>query len=686
MPTRDARLTMSQQPVQPYFELSYAPGHRSKLYNILVVVVDDLRSDHMRAWGYDRDTTPCLDRRIPSGTLFRNCSTPVGWTLPACASIITGHEPDDHGLVDHNRKFLKPKLGHYLGDTYHRLGIVNNGNVVTDSISSETLERLGLARRPAKWRFFGWDAGFDRYLWTPREDHTRPFDLARQFLDGLPTTADGKPWFLFFHTNVVHDYHMDREYYREGRDWLGEEVHPLMLSVRDGPEPWRHPPDGLDHETEKRHMQAKYDAGIRFADREIDEILQRVDFETTIVFFLSDHGEGFEPELGRVHHCGRLHGDLLRVPLVVWLPPELQARYDPPAVERRHASTLDVVPTILTLLGDAVAGFPGRFLFDLSVHRRLTASDRGYIYWNEDCVRESYDTCRVEIRSELVYPVKRIQARKNDALKEYAFNLAYDPGERRNLLAATPERPPNFEPVTFIVAVNDRDELRHNILSSPVARSRGHEWIFVDNQGNARYASISRLYHEAARQARNDLVFFIHQDVLLPEGWEEQLFSQLLELERIDPRWGVLGAVGALPPVEGSPKQLRGHWCDPSGHYRLGPLPCEVQALDEQWLGFRKQRGLSFDPELPGFHCYGIDISLEARERGMKTYAIDDFVWHKHLDSSGHLVARREDSPKIRRRWSEEFMKEFLPSADYVERKWEKYLPFQTTSWNWDKR
>lgn len=676
---------MSDLPANPSLELSYAPGPRAGRFNILVAIVDDLRADHLRAYGYDRETTPFLDARIPSGTVFTNCYSPVGWTLPGCASIITGQEPEDHGLIDHNRKFRSPKIGHYLGDGYWRIGITNNGNVVTDSISQETLEGLGLARRPAKWKFFGWDSGFDRYLWTPREDHVRPFRLACEFLDGLPGTAEGKPWFLLFHTNIVHDYHMDREYYREARDWLGEEVHPLLLSVRDGPEPWRHPPDGIDHEAERRILGAKYDAGIRFADRKLEEVLRRVSFDDTIVLFVSDHGEGFEPEVGRVHHCGRLHDDLLHVPLVVWLPPMLRKTFRLPAVETRHCSTLDIVPSILTLLGDAVAGFPGRLLFDLSTHRRLVGCDRGYVYWNEDLVRESYDTCRIEIRSELIYPLKRIRVRKNDALKEYAYNLAYDPRERRNLVAPLPPPIPGFEPISFVVAVNDRDELRHNLLSSPVAASPDHEWILVENEGNRRHSNISKLYHEAMGRARNDLVFFLHQDVFLPEGWEERLFAQLAEVEGRDPLWGVVGAVGALPPIPGASKELRGHWCDPSGHYRLGPLPCEVEALDEQWLGVRKRSGVGFDPDLPGFHCYGIDLSLAAREKGLKSYALDAFVWHKHRDSSGHIVASREDSPKIRRRWSEDFMREFKPSADYVERKWKKYLPFQTTSWNWGR-
>jgi arylsulfatase A-like enzyme len=658
-------------------------GIMQKNYNVLFLVIDDLRSDHMRAHGYERATTPNLDQRMAKGTVFTQCFSPVGWTLPACASIVTGYEPDDHGLSDHNQRFNKSKLGEYLGARYYSLGIVNNGNLVPDSISPEVLDRLGFARRPAKWKFFGWDQGFDRYLWTHREDHLTPFQQACDFLDSSPASSGGKPWFLFFHTNIVHDYHMDRKYYLEGSRWLGEEIHPLLRSISDGPEIWRTPVDGLDHEAIKRHLIAKYDAGIQFMDLKVNEILSRVNFDETIVVFVSDHGEGFEPEIGRVHHCGRLHNDLTHIPLIIWLPDELRSRYAPPEIEDRRCSTIDIVPTILTLLGEPAGNLPGHFLFDLTAHRAIRGSDRGYIYWNEDCVRESYDTSKIEIRSELIFPLKHISARKDDEVREYVYNLADDPGERVNLRHQLSRAAPNFEPITFVVAINDTDELHHNLLNSPIVKSPEHEWILVENHGNSRYPNISCLYEDALRRASNDLVFFMHQDLFLPEGWEEKMFAALLELETLDPEWGVLGAVGVTAPLSGSPQQLVGHWCDPNGYYSRRPLPREVQSLDEQWLGLRKRRGLAFDEKLPGFHCYGIDISLTARQQGLKSYAIDAFVWHKYRDSKGHLIARREDSSKILQRRSHEFKKDFLSSAEYVERKWKMFLPFCSTSMTW---
>ena len=197
-----------------------------------------------------------------------------------------------------------------------------------------------------------------------------------------------------------------------------------------------------------------------------------------------------------------------------------------------------------------------------------------------------------------------------------------------------PYRP--LEPISFVTVVNDYKELEHNLLSSPVANSAFHEWIIIDNTDNLLSMDICKLYCSALVRARNDLVFFFHQDVYLPSGWEADVFAALSELEAIDPIWGVLGAVGVLPcGAEGEP--MRGHWADPhrpAPQYH-GPLPSEVLSLDELWLGMRKRRGLSFDPELPGFHCYGIDLSLTASKHGCRSYAIDAFVWHKYRDFSG---------------------------------------------------
>lgn len=244
------------------------------------------------------------------------------------------------------------------------------------------------------------------------------------------------------------------------------------------------------------------------------------------------------------------------------------------------------------------------------------------------------------------------------------------------------------EAFTAVVVVNDFEEARYNLFASPVYSARRHEWIVIDNVNNKAGDSMSRLYFEAASVARNDLVFFLHQDVWLPEAWEQQMYHTLAKVERMDPSWGVVGAVGVVSfDVPGQP--FRGHWAGVAGYEgdepikRLGPPPCEVQSLDELWLGYRRSRGLAFDPDMPGWHCYGIDLCLAAQSMGFKSYALDALTWHKYKNNKGERILRRQDSEKIVARGTPEWKAGADLSKSYVRAKWARYLPFRSTSMEW---
>jgi hypothetical protein len=253
-----------------------------------------------------------------------------------------------------------------------------------------------------------------------------------------------------------------------------------------------------------------------------------------------------------------------------------------------------------------------------------------------------------------------------------------------SVIAALADEP--REPISFVTVVNDFAELKHNLLASPIAGSAFHEWIVIDNTGNRLSDDICKLYCDAQARAAHDLVFFFHQDVYIPGGWERNLFRALAQLEMIDPNWGVLGAVGVLSSDASGPP-MRGHWADPHQSERqfFGPLPCPVGSLDELWLGIRKRRGLSFDPELPGFHCYGIDLCLTAASQGLRCYAIDAFVAHKYRDANGAQITRTLASQKILQRSTPQFAAAVKSSKDYVAKKWRARLPFRSTSMAWEK-
>jgi hypothetical protein len=206
---------------------------------------------------------------------------------------------------------------------------------------------------------------------------------------------------------------------------------------------------------------------------------------------------------------------------------------------------------------------------------------------------------------------------------------------------------------TFVVAVNDKDILRENFLSSPCLRhDRSHQVLLQEG-----FASAAEAYNAAIEDSVNDLMVFVHQDVWLPESWSTNLESAIQELDATDPNWGVLGCIGTAADTSG-----RGFV------YSLGrgaegePLhrPEIVQTLDELVLVIRKSSGLRFDMSLPNFHFYGTDICLRATVRGLNCYAIPAPCVH---NTQQNLV----------------LPKEFYESYAYIRRTWRNHLPIHTT-------
>lgn len=644
--------------------------------NIVLVVADCLRPD-LPVLGYPRDTTPRLDSFLRGARGFTRCWSVCGWTLPACASIVTGQPPSVHGLTDHDGSFAHPKLGHWLPPDYLRQGIGNNGNLVPDDIDEAYLKRLG-AERNGKWRRFGWNDGFDRYDWFHRLDHDGPFARAEAFL--REQAGADRPHFLFLHTNLAHDYSLDRPYYRSVPEWFDGELPPQLHGFADGPGAWRALRETFDDAYLAHQIKARYDCGVLELDRRLAALFQHIDFERTIVVLASDHGEGFRPDLARVHHCGRLHEDLLRVPLFLWAPQRFGLRV---GLDPRVCSTLDIVPTLLQVLGLDPGGLPGHALLEppKAQHRPLQCEDRAYAYWPGELQRRSYETCRIGIDAELTWPLKTVRLRMDEREIAHCYNLANDPEETRDLLALPPARLPSL---SIVVVVNDWAEFRQHADASPLYRGGRHQWILLDNCGNRLAQDICRLYAQGAVQAEGELLVFAHQDVLFPPGWEQDLESALAQLASLDPHWGVIGSVGiALDPLDPAGRRFVGHWCDPGGHRRQGPFPARVQSLDEQWLCIRRASGLRFDEALPGFHCYGVDLCMQAQAMGLSCYAIDAFVWHKFRGPDGRLPLAPRESDKIMRRATAEFVSDAQRGYQYVGRKWSSRMPFHSTSMSW---
>ena len=164
----------------------------------------------------------------------------------------------------------------------------------------------------------------------------------------------------------------------------------------------------------------------------------------------------------------------------------------------------------------------------------------------------------------------------------------------------------------------------------------------VQNLGNS-YSAAEAL-NLGWEQSDTDLVVFCHEDVEFPVEWISRVDKATHQLEAAGgpPSWGVLGPVGRLG------KQFAGFYGDAVTAVRYGPLPGQVDTLDELCMIVRRDLDLRFDESLGGFHLYGADLAMQCTEHGLENYAIDAFVWH-HTSSRGSY-SRPAEYHRIRRR------------------------------------
>ncbi len=206
--------------------------------------------------------------------------------------------------------------------------------------------------------------------------------------------------------------------------------------------------------------------------------------------------------------------------------------------------------------------------------------------------------------------------------------------------------------IEFVTPSHNPRILEKNLLKSKIFKK--YKLII-----QADYTNISKAYNEAATNA--DIVIYVHHDVYLPPLFEKNLLTSLSRVERIDPNWGVLGIAGATADVSNKDGiRLYGHLLDrgqPLGNHR--GLPREVDTLDEVMLITRGD--LKFDENIPSTHFYGVDICLQARLQGRKSYAIDAYCHH----NSGFV--------------NEVWPEGFLLAKDYIRKKYEHLLPIPTT-------
>ena len=337
------------------------PGISANAPNVLWIVMDTVRADHLSCYGYPRDTSPNLGRLARQGTLFEHAIAAASWTLPSHATMMTGTYPDVHH-TDTGAAQLPSSLPTIAG-------VLRNDGYRTGAFSANIY-------------LFDRQHGFGRGFLHFGDFFQSPTDALDRvrYVNAIDNFLLRRGWahnFLGRQTAA--------EINRAALGWLGESGRPffLVLNYLDAhdpyvpPQPWRHmfsrhrdpggPLDiGINYlpkltSAQIRSEMEAYDGGIAYEDHEIQKLLdslrRRGLLQNTLVIVTSDHGEAFGGH-GFFDHANALYYPQIHVPLIFWWPGHV-----PEGVRvSQPISTKDIGATILALLGKPQGKFPGESL------------------------------------------------------------------------------------------------------------------------------------------------------------------------------------------------------------------------------------------------------------------------------------------------------------------------------------
>ena len=219
-------------------------------------------------------------------------------------------------------------------------------------------------------------------------------------------------------------------------------------------------------------------------------------------------------------------------------------------------------------------------------------------------------------------------------------------------------------PISFVV-IRFSDEYYHNFLRSESAHGNLNQVIEIDNTSNLHYDNLSQAIIAGLDQAQHEIIAVVHEDVVLPDGWQLQFEKSLRQLEDHDPTWGMLGSVGW-----NSDGAFIGHWSDPhqfKNTFEDSQFDFQEAAkLDEQLLIMHRDRLPNLDSHLPGIHFLGEDLKRDLSSRGLHCYAVNAPTIHKYADKTGRTILVSTQSDKIGDRESATYLADEACCKDYM--------------------
>ena len=303
--------------------ISCSSGPDGARPNIVLIVIDALRADHLGCYGYGRPTSPTIDALAAKGVLFETAITQAPWTKSSFSSFLTSRYPFQHGVED---------WAAVMPESIVTLQEVLSGRGYSTVC---VINMLGMGGR------FGVLKGFDELSESGKasRDAETATDDAIEYLRNTK-----EPFFMMLHYFDVH------QPYEPTPDYVDLISIDTDLDPFAGRGMWRRRKDGLPPPNAVEKTKLLYDGCIRYVDDSLArflDVLEDLDIaENTVIMVTADHGEAFW-EHGVDTHGSTVYDEVLRVPLIVVWP----GRFKTPRRVATQVRLIDLMPTVLEMTG-----------------------------------------------------------------------------------------------------------------------------------------------------------------------------------------------------------------------------------------------------------------------------------------------------------------------------------------------
>lgn len=336
--------------------------------NILLIIVDALRTENLGCYGYSKPTSSNIDSLAREGVLFENAYSCVNATDASLTTIFSGKFPTSHGIISHGGRVRKEDI-----QKLHKSGI---------RFLPEILKSKGYTTLAVDWLGRWHRRGYDYYSGVLHHAKSRVFPvrkietwlklLSRSYAriqksssideaslvtaeaKNLITKNREKSFFLFVHYWDTHvPYAPPTEYYRNNSKRGLERILHIVKGIK---------PSEMQRRA-RHEILARYNGSIEYVDHEIGRLIEHLKvceiLDQTLIILTSDHGESLtEHGIYFGHIC--LYDAIIHVPLIF--------RYSGMPKNRRirgFVQHFDIVPTILDLLDVKNKDFDGKSVMPL---------------------------------------------------------------------------------------------------------------------------------------------------------------------------------------------------------------------------------------------------------------------------------------------------------------------------------